>query len=112
MWFRFGAGFQGPRFGYRGRVFAIPIALVVMVAYIALVWFGGRIPGRFLLVPFVPVWLMWLPEWVWQVRHGFSGWERLPGWGTLPAWMRLTRILAYLLSLAIAGGFVVRYYLR
>jgi len=50
--------FQGQRFGCRGRVFVIPIALV-MVAYIALVWFGGRIP-------FVPVWLVWLPEWVWQ----------------------------------------------
>ncbi len=85
----------------------IAIALV-LVAYIALVLFGGRIPGRFLVLPFLPVWLLWLPELVWQARHGFTGWE---SWERLPAWLRLTRVVTYPLCLAIVAGVVVRFYL-
>jgi len=90
-------------------VFAVLTALVFVV-YIALVWFGGRIPERFLLLPFLPVWLLWLPELVWQARHGFTGWERL-GWERQPVWTRLLRVMATLLCLAIVAGLVVRYYL-
>ena len=89
---------------FKRRVVFVAIS-PVMVAYIALVLFGGRIPDRFLLLPFLPIYLLLLQELVWQARYASISRERRP------AWMRLTGVVAYLLCLAIAASLVVRYYL-
>lgn len=86
----------------RWALFAIAIVLV-LVAYIPLAQFGGRIPGNALLLPFLPIFLFGLVELVWQGRHGFPDYEK---W---PAWMRLTSVVAGLLCLAIVASLLVRY---
>lgn len=95
------------RLGDWRRLFAIAIG-VVLLGYVALVLFGGRIPGRSLLLPFAPLWLFWAREWFLQVRDGSAGWGRRPA--LIP--QTAAGIVAYALCFAIVAGVVVRYYLH
>jgi hypothetical protein len=90
--------------GWHGLLSLLDV--VVITAYIALGFFGGRFPRGLVLLPFIPVFLWGIPELVWVVRHRLF----MP-WPQRPRWIRLGHHLTGVAGALAMTAMMARYYL-